>query len=265
MAIRYRLRADISVLQRPDAALQIGLDVADQAVIPAAPRGADALLRSLRGGATLADLERNRGAIPRAWVRTTVTSLTEAGLVHTQAAPQPNFAIVGSGVLADAVAHAAGRIVPRSEIWSPGRHPGRLVVLCCDTVEADRVPLRWLALSGQPHLIVRVEPERAIVGPFVLPGSPCVTCTDLVRRDLDAGWPHMLVQLCRTRYTPSAAQAAWAAGTALAQVSAWASGSTPDAVGATIEVTASDGALGHRRWPVRPDCAVHLSSEELAA
>lgn len=265
MAIRYRLRADLTVVQRPDATLQIGLDVADQALFPGAPRGADALLRTLRGGATLADLERTRGSIPRAWVRAAIASLAECGLVRTEAAPRPDFAIVGTGVLSEAVASAAGQTVPRSDDWSPGQHPGRLVVLCCDTVEADRVPTRWLASSGQPHLIVRAEPERAIVGPFVLPGAPCVTCTDLVRRDLDSGWPHLLVQLCRTRHTPTAAQASWAAGTALAQVSAWASGRTPDAVGATIEVGTRDGALGHRRWPMRPDCAAHISPDQLAA
>lgn len=259
MAIVYRLRADVSILHRPDGAVQVGLDVTDQACLPDAPPGAAALLAGLRGGVTQADLERARGAVPRAWLRTAVTTLLDAGLIVTTVPrPQP-LVIVGDGPVARTLAWAAGAAavsVPAGE-WAPEDSPGRLVLLCAETVEPDRVLTRALARAGRPHLVIRIEPERTVVGPFVAPGTPCLTCTDLVRRDLDPDWPHLLLQLCRTRSRPGPGQAAWAAGTALAQVAAWAGGDQPDTLGATLELSAADGGLGARRWPLRPDCAAH--------
>lgn len=265
MAIRYRLRADLSVVRRPDATVQVGLDVADQVLLPDAPDGAAPLLRSLRAGATLAGLERSRGAVPRAWLRRAVDKLSAGGLlVPDQGKGPAPPVIVGDGTLADAVASAAGVAAVPASAWSPEAHPGRLVVLCPGTVEVDRVAARELARAGRPHLVVRAEPERAVVGPFVIPGTACVACTDLVRRDLDPGWPHVLVQLCRTRHAPARAWAAWAAGTALAQAAAWSSGGLPDTVGGTLELSCADGVLGARRWPMRPDCLSHAPEEQAA-
>lgn len=259
MATTYRLRADVSILQRPRGGVQVGLDVSDQIRFDDAPPGADVLLAGLRRGRTSAALERARGAVPRAWLRTAIARLLDAGLIHTAPQRPVDVVVLGEGRLAETLLWAAGRAgaVGSAQTWGVDDSPGRVVVLCPDTVEPDRVTPRALTQRGRAHLVVRAEPERMVVGPFVTSGTACLTCTDLVRRDLDPDWPHLLLQLCRTRSRPTAAQAAWAAGTALAQISAWAADEVPDTWGATLELGTADGALGRRRWPLRPDCAAH--------
>ncbi len=259
MAIVYRLRPDVSILQRPGGAVQVGLDVTDQVRFDDAPPGAAALLAGLRRGETLAGLERSRGAVPRAWLRSAVAALADAGLTLSAVPRRVPLVIVGGGLIAETLAWAAGSaavIAPAAD-WAPDDSPGRFVLVCPESVEPDRVLTRALAQASRHHLVIRAEPERTVVGPFVAPGAACITCTDLVRRDLDPDWPHLLLQLCRARHRPSPGHAAWAAGTALAQVAAWAAGRLPDALGTTLELGAADGGLGTRRWPMRPDCAAH--------
>lgn len=267
MATRYRLRPDLTVLRRPTGTVQVGLDVADQLLLPAAPPGAEGALRTLRHGRTLAEVGADWPGVGGAWLRDAVAALAEAGLVHARRPAAP-VVVVGEGVLAEAVSRALVGpevVLRRAAQWESEAHPGHLVIVCQDAIEPDRVQLRLLTQAGRPHLVVRAEPERAVVGPFVTAGGPCVTCTDLVRRDLDPAWPLLLVQLCRVEHVPRPAQAAWIAGMVSAQVGAWAAGATPDTFASTLELGAADGALGHRRWPERPDCAAHLAGMPLAA
>jgi len=178
-----------------------------------------------------------------------------------QPARRATVAVVGEGVLADTVARlleAEGRQLIVTAGLTSEAQSADLVVACASTVEPDRVDVRELA--GLPHLILRAEPERAVVGPFVAPGAgyACVTCTDLVRRDLDRDWPHLLAQLCRTRHTATPQQVAWASALASAQLTAWLVGRTPEASGATWELDAHSGQVGVRRWPRHPDCGCAL-------
>ncbi|MDO5535031.1 MAG: hypothetical protein Q4F65_10315, partial [Propionibacteriaceae bacterium] len=134
-----------------------------------------------------------------------------------------------------------------------------LVLVCHEAAEPDRALTRTLTLAGVPHLVIRTEPERAVVGPFVIPGAgPCVGCTDLVRRDLDPAFPHLLAQLCRATHIPLPRQAAWAAGLACSQVAAWCAGQRLQSLGATLELDAHTGAVGTRLWPRHPDCPCAL-------
>lgn len=259
---RYRLTAPVSLLWRPAGALQVGLDAAGAVLLPRAPEGADIALRALRSARTIAEVARIAPLVPRAWIAEAVDTLAALGLVTRLSTTRgATVTVVGDGVLAHAVASlltAEGRTLTTTSALPPDPHAADLVVVCPSTAEPDRVDLRELA--GVPHLVVRAEPERAVVGPFMTPGSgyACVTCTDLVRRDLDRDWPHLLAQLCRSRHTASPQQTAWASALVSAQLTAWLAGRTPEASGATWELDAHSGGVGVRRWPRHPDCGCGL-------
>ena len=255
------LTRPLTVLTRPDDSVQVGLDTDGSLLIPSAPPGAAAAVRSLRQPRTLLEVSRLFPAVPAGWLEDLVVTLEDVGLlVRVATPPVPAVSVLGTGAVRDQVAR-----ILADEGWSVGgradRVEGAVVVVCPHTAEPDRVLTRDLAASGLPHLVVRSEPERAVVGPFVLPGTgACVGCTDLVRRDLDPAFPHLLAQLCRSEHTPAPRQAAWAAAMASAQLAAWRAGHRPDAVGTTLELDAHSGAVGTRRWPRHPDCGCALGA-----
>ena len=267
MPTRLHLRPDLSILRLPDGTVQVGLDVETPVLFPDAPPHAETALRRLRRGCTSHEFEQVVPGLPRRWAREALRTLTHAGFAGPERGPAAIPVVLGTGVLAEAVRAALPLGTPLIEprAWRPERHPGKLVLVCPDTPEPDRVLTRELTVVGRPHLIVRAEPERTIVGPFVSAESACVTCTDLIRRDLEPAWPHLLLQMCRSHHVPGAGQAAWAAGTAEAQVRAWAAGIVPDAWGTTLELGVAEGTLGTRHWARRPDCAAHARADRAAA
>ena len=258
----FSLARPLSVLVRPDDSLQLGLDAEGGLVFPDVPPGADAAVRALRQPRTLLEVSRLVPALPRGWLDGLVETLLDAGaLRRVEPAAAPAVLVLGGGPLSD----QAARLLA-AEGWAvrdgvSGAVGGDVPVLvCAATAEPDRVLTRDLTASGQAHLVVRAEPERAVVGPFVVPGrAACVGCTDLVRRDLDAGFPHLLAQLCRSEHTPAPRQAAWAAAVASAQLEAWRAGRTPEALGATLELDAHTGGYGVRAWPRHPDCGCAMA------
>lgn len=265
-ATRYHLAAPVSVLWRPDGALQVGLDAEGALVLPGAPPGADTAVRALRRPRTLLEVSRIVPSTPVEWIRAALDALCRGGVATATDAvpapvPGPVAVVLGGGVLADAVSEVlvAEGLAVRVEgaVPPPGAGP---VVVCPSTIEAERAGIRDLWASGRPHLVVRAEPERAVVGPFVRPGLPCLTCSDLVRRAVDPAWPHLLAQLCRTQHTPSPTQAAWCASLASAQLRTWAAGDDPETSGTTLELDTRTGRLGLRRWPPHPDCACTLAA-----
>ncbi|MFT3877887.1 MAG: hypothetical protein QM708_15920 [Propioniciclava sp.] len=264
---RYRLSSPVSLLWRPHGALQVGLDTSLAVLLPGAPDGADVALRALRTSRTVTEVAHLAPAVPLPWIREALATLAALGIVTTATDPPaslPTIMVVGDGALAHAVAgllRDEQRAVTVASMTPHHPRPDELIVLCTDTAEPDRVDVRDLTASGTTHLIVRAEPERAVVGPFVSAGSghACLTCTDLVRRDLDRAWPHLLAQLCRTRHTATPQQCAWAAALASAQVAAWVGGRTPEASGTTWEMDARTGQIGVRRWPRHPDCGCALT------
>ena len=75
-----------------------------------------------------------------------------------------------------------------------------LALVCDDTAEHRTTAL---AAAGVPHLLGRLEVDRAVVGPGVLPGrSPCAGCLDHVRTDRDPQWPALQAQLRDSRRAP---------------------------------------------------------------
>ncbi len=260
---RLTLAHPLSVLSRPDGALQLGLDSDAAVVVPRAPAGADAALRALRQPRTTLEVSRLVPSVPHAWLRGLAATLLEKGLLResTAAAPVPRVRVLGTGTLRDEVARTL-----EAEGWQVAPPSGPptgtdVAVLCPPTAEPDRVLARELTASGLPHLVVRAEPERAVVGPFVDPGrTACLGCTDLVRRDLDPLFPHLLAQLCRAEHTATPRQAGFAAAVAAAQLDAWRRGLAPATRGATLELDALSGDVGGRAWPVHPECGCSLAA-----
>jgi len=260
---RIVLTRPLCVLWRPDGALQLGLDGDHALVLPGAPAGTDAVIRALRVPRTPLEVARLVPLIPRASLDGILAALEGSGLLSIFGSRRPDpVTVIGTGALAlglfdllDREGHTV-RTGVRSVTDASG-----LVVVCGITAEPDRVLTRDLTAAGVPHLVVRAEPERAVIGPFVVPGrTACVACTDLVRRDLDSDWPHLLAQLCRTEHVPAPRQTAWAAATASAQLAAWRAGRGPETMSTTLELDAFTGALGVRQWPRHPDCGCVLAA-----
>ena len=114
---------------------------------------------------------------------------------------------------------------------------------------------RLFVRSGRAHLVVRLESDRAVVGPLVVPGrTPCVRCLDLTRCHLDADWPRLLAQLCLEATAPEPSLVTWAAATAMAQVRAWTAGRMPETGGGSLELALPNYLLTARRWPAHPRC-----------
>lgn len=115
-----------------------------------------------------------------------------------------------------------------------------------------------LIRDGMPHLVARVDEHVGIVGPLVLPGtSACLHCLDLVRTELDPGWPALAAQLdqrSRTALACDGVLATAVAAQAAFQVLALIEGDSPATVGGTLELELPDWRWRRRTWPQHPGC-----------
>ena len=248
-------------------------------------RGAAVVLAALERPRSLTDLRRLAPGVPTAWLLGLLHRLRSAGLVLALDGPvaAARVAVICSGVLAATIAgllatSPVGLDVVRlaaDEPPAPGLpeapfrpeavplvHWGRcdpnwpgLNVVATGTDEPDRALTDALLRSDRDHLVVRLEPGRGVVGPFVRPGlTACVRCLDLTRSRQDAGWPRLLAQLCLTRHDPPPVLLAWAAATACAQVLAALASAVPDVQGRTVELAAPEHVIAVREWTAHPDC-----------
>ncbi len=253
-----RFTAPLTVTLRSPDVVQVGLDGARGLLLPDAPRGADVALRAIDRGCSPARAALELHPCDRDWLPAALAALRSSGLVTEEPPPPRVVAVVGSGTLATAcrslLTSTGVQVVARQPAARAPQQPPPVLV-ATQRVEPERHLLEDLQGEHRPHLVVRVEAERAVVGPFVEAGrTPCTRCLDLVRTDLDARWPHVLAQLCRMESAPDAAAAAWVAATATAQLRSWWAGRRPEAVGATIELDAATWRLEARRWPQHPEC-----------
>jgi hypothetical protein len=261
----------------------------------AGSRAAVVVLAALEHPRTLTDLRRLATGVPTPWLRGVLQRLCEAGLVLALDRPAAarRVAVVGSGVLASTIAGllAQGPVglelvrlaadeppaqrapgVPSRPEALPLAHWSRcdpewaeLTVVATGTDEPDRALTDALLRRDRPHLIVRLEPGRGVVGPFVRPGlTACVRCLDLARSRQDAAWPRLLAQLCLTRHDPPPVLLAWTAATACAQVLAALDSAVPDAQGRTVELVAPEHVISVREWAAHPDCGCIGSWDEPA-
>ncbi|MDT4892941.1 MAG: hypothetical protein QOE97_1976 [Pseudonocardiales bacterium] len=137
-----------------------------------------------------------------------------------------------------------------------------LVALAVDgPVDQERIAA--LHAAGCPHLAVQVGPGSGIVGPLVIPGlTSCLGCADLHRRDRDAAWHAIAVQLT---VPPPRGQGADVVTTALVvavaagQVLALLDGARAASVDGTLEVEPPDWRVRRRSWITHPDCACGAS------
>ena len=263
-------RPTIAVWRSPGV-LQIGLD-SPALVLSGVPRALPLAVELLSRSQGTDDLARLLPELDPAWVDWLVARLAAAGMMAP--APTPSvavsrLAVVGTGDLAEAVVTAltaAGLGVLRpgpaaltADESATGHAGAELIILAGTTAEPDRALTDALFRSGRHHLAVRLEPDRAVVGPLVIPGrSPCVRCQDLNRCRLDAAWPHLLAQLCRETVAAEPTLLSWAASTAAVQVRAWLAGGSPETLGSTLELGLADFRLGSRTWPAHPRCGCLL-------
>lgn len=275
---RYRLRRPLAVTWRSPGVLQLGLDPPGL-VLEGVPPGIELAVAALAQPCSIAELGYLVPGVPRLWLAWLVEQLDAAGLLAAQPALTATLGVVGSGPLAVATA-AMLRLAglpepllvgdrpgtPGESLHEPGQHwnqlgsswPG-LTVVATDTHEPDRALTDTLLAARRAHLVVRLEPDRAVVGPLVLPGAtPCTRCQDLLRCRYDAAWPRLVAQLCRERCTPDPMLIAWAAATAAVQARCHLTGGEPDVTGRTLEL-GSDHTLRTTDWPVHPQCGCLLA------
>lgn len=261
---RLCLRWPAVAVWRSTGVLQVGID-APGVILDGVPSQLPAALALLARPSSAAELARLLPELDRTWIDWLVERLTASGLLTThEVTPAARVAVVGNGVVAKAVAAGlvqAGldsRVRPletvAAELNDPASAPA-LTVLAVPTVEPDRTLTDELLRAGRPHLVVRLEPDRAVVGPLVVPGrTPCIRCVDLSRCRLDPAWPRLLAQLCREPVEPDPVLLAWAATTAAVQARAWIAGSVPETGGSSLELGLADFRLRGRSWPAHPRC-----------
>jgi len=232
------------VVGGPDRAVAFG-------AVP--PRVAD-LVGLLDGTHSLDQLTQ---ACERHWVQWVLGHLARHHLLAEgpETAAPLAVEVLGEGVLAQCVAEALAGVAGTP---GPGARRGRpLYIVAPGTVEADRVLVAELKSRGLPHLVVRAGMETGVVGPFVLPGTTCLTCTDLARRAGDPSWPVQVFQLSQIPADPPVWLCTWAAATAAAHALAYTRGLSPESTATTVEMSAATGRLTYRRWPRHPECTGH--------
>ena len=267
---RVQLRTPAAALWRSAGVLQIGLDSPAVVLdgVPAQLREAVALLARPR---TVAEIGTLVPKLEARWVSWLLIRLSDAGLlVETAPVPPQRVTVVGSGPLATAVQAAldSGGVLVEllentafvaSRFDQPDGREAALTVLAAPHSEPDRSLTDALFRAGRPHLIVRLEADRAVVGPLVVPGrTPCVRCLDLSRCRLDPSWPRLLAQLCLDQVGIDASLLVWAAATSMVQVRSWLNGRMPESAGSSLELALPDYQLATRQWAAHPRCGCLL-------
>jgi len=261
------LRSPITSLWRAPGVLQIGLD-APAVVLDGVPAQLRDALRLLTSPKSVAELAALLPKLDARWLGWLVARLDDAGLLAFESAapPEPRVTVVGAGPLAEAVRAAlaspdvsVGGLDHAAyfggSLEADGTPDDVLTVVAAANSEPDRTLTDALFRSGRAHLVVRLESDRAVVGPLVVPGrTPCVRCLDLTRCHLDADWPRLLAQLCLEATEPEPSLVTWAAATAMAQVRAWTAGRMPETGGGSLELALPNYLLTARRWPAHPRC-----------
>jgi len=134
------------------------------------------------------------------------------------------------------------------------------VTLLVSLGEPARDPLDDLMREDRDHLLVRLFPERAVVGPFVRPGvTACVRCLDAHDGERDPRRGLLLAQLDRDQVRTAATDpfdpllAHVGVALAVRDLVALAEGERPASWSATLTLS---GALRteHRTWSRHPHC-----------
>jgi bacteriocin biosynthesis cyclodehydratase domain-containing protein len=247
--------------------------------------GDERAMRALRrAGLLLEDDHPLRAALPAEgsaspWVRHTVSAVAR----RTQGSAGPALAARTRHVvtvtafghplsqcLADdleTLCRRTGLRLPQPARPGPARRgveqPVRLAVLV-GVGEPARELVDDLVREAVPHLVVRLVEGRAVVGPFVVPGSTaCLRCIDAYLTEDDPAWPLLVEQYARaTRSDRSdgipepvdAALAALAVGWAARDLAAHTEATRPASWSSTVTLEADLSEVTRRSWPMHPHC-----------
>ena len=260
------------MFRRDDTHLQVGIDD-PRVVLPDTP-GVRSLLRELEQGEGLGSLTPDAGLA--------LDQLDAADLVIERdqlwaaGGDRPGLAAAAFGAHgpqapALLAARAACRVAVRStEPWQAVL-TDRLLIAGLDASSAiDRPAVTVVVTAGepprsvsdalvredQPHLVVTLLPDRARLGPFVLPGrTACLRCLDAHLTEDDARRPVVIEQVeaasAPCPCDPVLAHAALAL--AARELVTYAEGDRPATWSATFTLTADLGQPVHR-WPRHPHC-----------
>ena len=177
-------------------------------------------------------------------------------------------AIGDTGSTRAQAAHAAiHRIsqVTKTTALTPSQHYDVVVLASGGAPEMSAI--NELVRSGVPHLRVAVQEARAVVGPFVMPGSTsCLRCLELHRSDRDSAWPVIAAQLAAggSRAGTEACDvvlATLAASVAALQVLAFVDGGDPITRNGTLEIALPDWRVRRRSWRAHPLCGCSWADE----
>lgn len=250
-------------LWRAEHVLQVG-PAHHPLILEPVPAQAATALRHLGDPHTVEELDQLVPDLGRDWLEWLLARLQDADLVRRWHPHRPpSIAVHGGGTLAAGLQRALHRagLAPL-----PPEQPNRLdeadlVVIACHTCEPERWLTSQLTAAGRASLIVRAEPDRGVVGPWVDPGrTPCLRCLDLLRSELDPRWPRLLAQLCGTRWTPDPAMVDWLVGEAVADIARWHSGRPSDLAGRTLELWLPGYQRYSSSWAQHPACSCQASS-----
>ena len=275
---------------RDHSTLQVGIDD-DVLVLEPVPRVADRLLRSL----TQSDHDADRSApADVAWRDWLLARLAEHGRVAAPSVRSP-IRILGSGRVAARIAaelldlgHTVHvRDVSHHDPAQPSdaerlvghlrRAPGRqaqravvdtgkgvaLTVVCTGTCEPDRSLTDALTRAGDPYIVLRTRPGRAVAGPLVVPSdTSCLRCADLWRAEADPVWPRLAAQLAHRPAPDDPLLDAWVSAQGLAQTVAFLYGEVGELRSRTLTLAGDTGRTTLRVWPAHPRCTCHRRSRD---
>lgn len=253
------LRHPTATFWRSPDTLQMGEGSSGVLLNHVPPAVADAV-ELLNAPRTRTEIAQRLPHLDGAWLDWLYAHLSSAGLLRSATERTSGvIRVVGNGTLARDLSTALSNVGIRTSTQpSHATELGpsvSLALLANSTAEPDRVVTDRLVGDGIAHLITRIEPHRAVVGPFVLPGNtPCLHCDDLARAHADRSWAHHLAQLCRQEVRPDPGLLQWAVATSVAQVRAWHSGYIPELAGSCLQLDVAESRLRHRHWAAHPDC-----------
>jgi len=131
--------------------------------------------------------------------------------------------------------------------------------------EPERDLLDPWTRSGTPYTLLRLTEGRAVLGPFVSPGSTaCLRCIDAHHTDADPSWPLLVRQYAtasardRGDGAPEPvdpALASLAAAWTVRDVVTFAEGGRPTTWSTTLTTTSDLAALETRSWQRHPECS----------
>jgi bacteriocin biosynthesis cyclodehydratase domain-containing protein len=289
--VRPILRPGTHVLRRGAGEVQVGLDPRTALVLPDSP-AVRASLRLLGTGSDLAaydeaavldvlaghdqllderDLTPLLGEDPGA--ATTTAALARAsgseasrlrGGRRRWRTELRTFGHPAAADLHDRFAALAGTAgLAQSSGRSSARAPDCAVLL--GVGEPERELLDGWTRAGTPHLLVRVTEGRAVVGPFVVPGTTaCLRCVDAHCTDADPAWPLLVRQYAaasardRSDGVPEPVDpllAALALAWAARDLTAYVDGRRPSCWSATVTLHPEPGHVETRSWLRHPACA----------